>query len=226
MLCEWVAFQDEEWQQRLKGWFEHSGCDVLILKAYEMSPADYVLTRAAESTALYGETPEKQLLEHIEHFRQRRVQRIYGGLVNVRRRAAENWFVCEEMDETPDEALGEILLERFRMQDILGSCRDSELLARKPRVSKGVQLIEESLQQGQSWQSKRIFLERRTGLPRRLAFDRAIADFVGRFDGQHPLSNLADELAKQNGAPRDQAEKNALQLVRKLAFLGLITLEN
>jgi hypothetical protein len=165
-------------------------------------------------------------LEHIEHFRQRRVQRIYGGLVNVRRRAAENWFVCEEMDETPDEALGEILLERFRMQDILGSCRDSELLARKPRVSKGVQLIEESLQQGQSWQSKRIFLERRTGLPRRLAFDRAIAGFVVRFDGQHRLSNLADELAKQNGAPRDQAEKNALQLVRKLAFLGLITLEN
>ncbi len=225
MLCEWVAFQNEAWQHRLKRWFENSGCDVLILKAYEMTPADYVLTRAAESASLYGETPEEQLTEYIEYFRQRRVETIYGGLATMRRRKAENWFLYEEMDETPDEDLGEILLERFATQDILVASHDEELLVLMPRISKGVQLVEESVQQGQSWERKRIYLERRAGLPRRLAFDRAIADFVGRFDGKRSLNALVNELAGQNKAPRSQAQKNGLQLVRKLSSLGLIALD-
>ena len=225
MLCEWVAVQNESWQLRLKRWFENSGCDVLILKAYEMTPADYVLTRAAESASLYGEALEEQLLEHVDHFRQRAVEMIYGGMVNMRRRRAENWFLCEEMDETPDEELGEILLERFATQDILESRNEEELLALKPRLAKGVQLLEESVQQGQSWKRRRIYLERRAGLSRRLAFDRAVADFIGCFDGKRPLGVLVNELAEQNKAPRSQAAKNGLQLIRKLSSLGLITLD-
>lgn len=225
MLCEWVALEGETWSHRLKQWFTGSGCDVLVLKAYEMSPADYVLTRAAESASLYSEASENQLLEHVEYFRQRRAEKIYGGLVTMRRRLAENWFLCEEMDDTPDEALGELLLERFATQDILVSCADSELLAIKPRLSRGVQLMQESVQQGEAWRPAKIYLERRAGLPRRLAFDPAVAEFVARFNGKRPLNALVEGLARQNKAPRPQAEKNALKLVRKLSSLGLVTLD-
>ncbi len=224
MLGEWVAFEDEGWQHRLEGWFEKCGCDVLILKAYEMSPADYVLMRAEEGAPLHGETTQEQIVEHIEYFRRRRVGRIYGGLVNMRRRTAENWFLCEGM-EMPDEAFGQFLLDRFGMQDLLTSSEGAELLALKPRLSKGAQLVEESVQQGESWKPRRIYLERRTGLPRRLAFDGAVAEFIGRFDGKQPLSVLVKDLAAQNKAPRDQAEQNVLMLIRKMSSLGLLTLE-
>lgn len=189
-----------------------------------MSPPDYVLTRAAESASLYGDAQEDQLLEHIQYFRQRNVARIYGGLVTMRRRRAENWFLCDEMTDAPDGPIGGILQERFLTQDIVAS-DETALLSAKPRLSSGVQLVEESVQQGQSWNPKRIYLERQSRLPRRLAFNREVANFAGRFDGKRPLSALVEELAIQSKVPRDVAEKNGLKLIRKLSSLGLIAFD-
>lgn len=225
MLCEWVEFQGDSWRNRLMKWFEGSGCDALILKAYEKSPADYTLTRAAESASLHGEASEDMLLEHIEYFSQRRVGKILGGLLTLRRRTGKNWFLCEDMDELPDESIGGLLLERFATQDIMSSYTDSEMLGLKPRVCRGVQLVQESIQENQLWKPKRVFLERRAGLVRRLAFDSTAADIIVHFDGTRTLDRLITELAKQHKVPREQAVDNGLRLVRKLSSLGLITLD-
>jgi len=225
MLCEWVEFQDESWRNRLMRWLEGSGCDVLILKAYEMSPADYALTRAVEAASLHGEASEDMLLEHVEYFAKRRVGRILGGLMTLRLRTGKNWFLSEDMDELPNESIGGLLMKRFATQDILSSYTDTKLLMLKPRVCSGIQLVQESTQENQLWKPKRIFLERRTGLVRRLAFDSAVANLVVRFDGTRALDGLLTELAKQNRLPREQAISNGLRLVRKLSSLGLITLD-
>jgi methylase of polypeptide subunit release factors len=226
MLCEWVEFQGDPWRNRLMQWFEGSGCDALILKAYEMSPADYTLTRAAEAASLHGEASENMLLEHVDYFTQRRVEKIFGGLVTLRCRTAKNWFLYEDMDELPNQPIGGLLVKRFATEDILSSYEDSELLTLKPKLCDDVQLVQESTQKNQLWKPKRIFLERRTGLVRRLAFDRAVADLVVRFDGRQALGRLITDLAKQNRLPREQVVDNALRLVRKLSSLGLITLES
>lgn len=226
MLCEWVKFEGDSWRNRLMEWFEGSGCDVLILKAYEMSPADYTLTRAAEAASLHGEASENKLLEHIEYFTQRHVEKIFGGLVTLRCRTAKNWFVCEDMDDLPDQPIGDLLIKRFASEDILSSYEDSELLTLKPKLCGSAQLVQESTQENQSWKPKKMFLERRTGLVKRLAFDRAVADLIVRFDGRQTLGRLLTELAKQNKVPREQALDNGLRLVRKLSSLGLITLDS
>jgi methylase of polypeptide subunit release factors len=226
MLCEWVAFQGDSWRSRLTQWFEGSGCDALILKAYEMNPADYTLTRAVEAASLHGEASENMLLEHVEYFTQRRVEKIFGGLVTLRCRKAKNWFLCEGMDDLPDQPIGGLLMNRFATEDILSSYKDSELLTLKPKLCGGVQLVQESTQENQSWRPKRIFLESRTGLVKRLAFDRAVADLVVRFDGKQALGRLLTELAKQSKLSREQAVDNGLRLVRKLSSLGLITLNS
>ncbi len=205
-------------------WFEGSGCDALILKAYEMSPADYTLTRAVEAASLYGEASDDMLLEHVEYFEQRHVVKILGGLMTLRCRTGRHWFVCEDMDELPDQPIGGLLLKRFTSEDILSSYKDSELLTLKPKLCGGVQLVQEATQENQSWKPKRIFIEKRTELVKRLAFDRAVADLVVRFDGRQPLGRLVTELAEQNKVPREQAADNILRLVRKLSSLGLITL--
>jgi methylase of polypeptide subunit release factors len=222
MLGEWVEFRQQPWQSRLRTWFEHAGCDVLILKAYEISPVDYTLKRAAESAALHGEASEATLQRHVDYFQQKRVEKILGGLVILRRRNGDNWFLSEEMDEVPTEPIGELLLERFATQDKLASGDELDLLTTKPRLSKGVHLVQESTQHGQSWKPKRIYLERRAGLARRLAFDSGIAEFLARFDGSQTLDHLIGTLAKQNKWPRKEAVDNSMRLVRKLASLGLI----
>lgn len=225
MLCEWVEFQGDSWRNRLMRWFEGSSCDALILKAYEMSPADYTLTRAGEAASLHGEASEQMLVEHAEYFTQRRVGKIFGGLLTLRRRTGKNWFLCEDMDELPNDSIGGLLMNRFAIEDILSSNTDSELVTLKPRLCGDVRLVQESTQENQSWKPKRIFLERRTGLVRRLAFDRTVADLIVQFDGTRPLDRLVAELAKRSKVPREQAFDNGVRLVRKLSSLGLITLD-
>jgi methylase of polypeptide subunit release factors len=226
MLCEWAELRGESWRNRLRQWFEGSGCDALILKAYEMTPADYTLTRAVEAASLHGEASEDMLLEHIEYFTQRRVTKIFGGLVTLRKRTAKNWLLFEDMDDLPEQPVGTLLMKRFVNEDILSSYEDSDLLKLKPMLCGDAQLVQESTQENQSWKLKRIFLERRTGFTKQLAFNAAVAEFVARFDGTRPLGSLVTELAKQNKAPREQAIDNGLRLVRKLSSLGLITLES
>ncbi|MGH9772993.1 MAG: methyltransferase, partial [Candidatus Acidiferrales bacterium] len=176
MLCEWVEVKGQSWRDRVQSWFEDSGCDVLILKAYEITPPDYVLKRAAEATALHGESSRQSLLDHARYFEEHGVERILGGLIAMRRSTvwrdgtlrSRNWFVVDEMEEVPSAPIGDLLLERFSTEDVIASDSDSRLLAAKPRLSKGVILVQEAVQQGPSWQPKRIYLERRSGLPRRL----------------------------------------------------------
>src|SRR6185437_8695587 len=104
-----------------------------------------------------------------------------------RRRTGKNWFLSEEMDELPNEWIGGLLMKRFATEDILSSYTDTELLTLKPSLCSGIQLVQESTQENQSWKPKRIFLERRTGLVRRLAFDGGVANLVARFDGTRAL---------------------------------------
>ncbi len=68
MLCEWVQVKGQPWPDRLRDWFRDSRCDILILKDYEIEPADYISLRAAESSSLHEPTPEEGLLDQLKYF--------------------------------------------------------------------------------------------------------------------------------------------------------------
>lgn len=231
MLCEWVEIKGQPWRKRLQSWFDESGCDVLILKAYEITPPDYVLKRAREAASLCGEASMQSLVDHARYFEEHEVERILGGLVTMRRTTvwpngkprARNWFVIDEMEEIPSAPIGDLLLERFSTEELVTSDSDSRLLSAKPRLSKDVILVEESAQEGQIWKSKIVYLERRSGLPRRLGFEPQIAQLLALWDGSRELESLIGAFAKQHNLSKNQITPDWLRLARKLASLGLIT---
>lgn len=232
MLCEWVEMKNQSWQDRLKDWFCNSGCDVLVFKAYEMSPVDYIAKRSAESTLLHGESRADAQWNELQYFDQRGVERIFGGLVTIRRSAvlpdgrprSENWFIIDEMDEAPDTPIGDLLLERFAAEDVLGSEGDSRLLSARPQLAKGVTLVHESIQENGEWKPRMMYLERRAGMVRRLGFDSEIADLVALWDGSQDLDSLIGAYSRRKSLPRKHVAKTFLGLARKLAALGLISL--
>jgi hypothetical protein len=201
------------------------------LKAYEIDSSDYALRRAAESASLHGESSPEALWDHVKYFDERGVERIYGGLVTIRRsavwpdgsRRSKNWFVTDEMDEVPADQIGELLVERFATEDVLASESDSRLLAAKPRLSKDVILVQEATQENRSWKPKMIYLERRAGLVRRLGFNSEIAGLVASWDGSQDLEFLVTTFARQKNLPKKQVSQDFLGLARRLAALGLIT---
>jgi hypothetical protein len=232
MLCEWVEIKGQPWHERIQDWFRGSPCDILVLKDYEIAPADYTLLRASEASSLQGPATEADVLDHMKYFTDKGVERIYGGLVTIRRSSewpnrkprSRNWFVVDETGGKPHTPIGDLILERFANEDVLSTESDSRLLAAKPRLSRGVTLVQESIQQDRSWKRKIIYLERRTDLPRKLGFDDVeLAEIIGQWDGSKELDFHAAVFARRKNLPKTQVVPNFVRFARKLASLGLIT---
>lgn len=231
MLCEWVEVKNEAWPDRVRNWFQNSACDVLVLKAYEITPVKYVLKRAAESASLHGESTTQRLLEHTKYLEDHGVEKIYGGLVTIRRPTvwqdgqprSRNWFVIDEMDEVPSARIGELLLERFSAEDLLNSGSDSRLLSARPQLAKDVILVQEAVHESRNWKPTMIYLERRAGLARRLGFNAEIAQLIAGWDGSEDLNSLISAFAREKKLPKNQVTSDCLRLARRLASLGLIS---
>ena len=78
----------------------------------------------------------------------------------MRRRSGANWIVYDEMEDTPVKPIGELLIERFRTQDVLMSPDDRIFRAVRPRLAADVYLISEAVQQDRSWRTTRVYIER------------------------------------------------------------------
>jgi methylase of polypeptide subunit release factors len=226
VVCEWVEYEDEPWQNRLTGWFGPSGCDVLVLKAYEANPLDYTLRRVTETAAVHEEESGDAVRERVEYFKQKHVKKVLGGLVIMRRRAAKNWIIFEEMDDAPTESVGGYLAEHFASLDVLFSQGGGKLLLTKPRVSKGVRLVQEAVQEGSEWKSTRLYFERPGTLSRRLGVDLLIAGIVSQFDGEQTLDAIVSQVVAQTQSPKADVVDTVLRLLVRLASQGLIEFPN
>ena len=233
MLCEWVEFNHQPWRDRIQEWFHHSGCDVLVLEDYEIDPADYALLRTEEASALEGAATEESIRGRVQDFVERGIKTIHGGLVTIRKSTvwpdgkpkARNWFVADKTGGKPANPIGDLLLERFTNEDLLNSESDSRLLTAYPRLSRDIELVQRSVQENKRWNSRILYLERKTDLPRRLSFDAELAGVLGKWDGSEDLGSHASAYARMKNVPKSQAAQDLIRFARKLASLGLITFD-
>lgn len=225
MLCEWVEFEAQSWENRLRAWFERSNCDVHIWKGYEISPVEYARKRALEQGQLYRETTGASFAERLSYLTRRDVKGIFGGLITMRRRSAGNWFCVEEMQKRPEGPIGDALLERFSTLDILESNDEQILLAAHPRLAAEVRLVSESVQRNCAWGVERCYLERTDDLPAKLGLDAVVAELTAHFDGTQTLEALLKKLALEQRAPLERVIPEGLRVIKRLGAAGLVRLE-
>ncbi len=225
MLCEWVEFEGQSWEDRLRPWFEQSNCDVHIWRGYEVSPMEYARTRAVEQGQMYPETVGASFVERVSYLTQRHVKRILGGLITMRHRSERNWFWVEEMQKRPDGPVGDALLERFSTIDVLESNNEQTLLASHPRLPARVRLMIESVQRNCAWGVERSYLERTGDLPAKLGLDTFVAELVAHFDGTQTVEALLKKLALEQKAPQERVIPEGLRVIRRLGAAGLLLLD-
>jgi hypothetical protein len=225
MLCEWVEFGSESWEQRLRPWFEQSHCDVHIWRGYDFSPAEYARKRALEQGQIYPASVESSVRKRIAYLTERGVQRIFGGLISMRRYERQNWFWVEEMQKRPAGPIGHALRDRFSTRDVLESSNEQTLLAARPKLAGNVHLVTEAAQRNGVWSVERTYLERSDDLPGKMGLDGIVAQLAARFDATETLETLFKKLASEQNAPVDMVIPEGLRVVRSLATSGLILLE-
>ena len=223
-ICEWVEFEGQDWQERLAGWFQGSGCDVWVLTANRQSPSSYAQGRLRETTS--DETELASNLESWEqNFRDRRVASIHGGFIFLRRRQGANWFDVTQITRGIGAPIGDAIAQGFEGRDLV-FCDDGDqaLLASRLGIANGMRQVAKSHWERQSWRTDSISLQPDDGLPVSIGVDDQVLCLVEMFDGDRSVDEALEAFANRVGIPVESARKQGLQLVRSMIQNGVLVI--
>jgi len=224
VLVSWVHAPGEDWSAPLRRWVEGSGCDAWLLH-YGM---DDPLTHAAKwmrdelghDSAAYDEA----LTRWLEYFDRLGIEAIAYGAVVLRRRAGgSNWV---RVDELPGERLrpaGAHIVRIFAAQDFLvGLADDRELLGERLALAESDLLEQRVVFRDREWVVDEITLSLQEGVGFRATLDSPTAGLLAGLDGRRTLAEVADELARVQGASRESIEQAVLPIARRMLEAGFL----
>jgi methylase of polypeptide subunit release factors len=152
VVGEFPTIAGETFEERVAGWMEGSGCDLLLLRFSTLSAADYA--------TLYSQEPFGQNLAEYERAWQSRwdafegleIEEIAFGAVLLRRRAAgEPWgaFRAASLEMPLGERIESFLATRDRLDDPGFPPPGS-----RPRMATGLLLVDGRQWEGAGWQEQ------------------------------------------------------------------------
>lgn len=215
MLCEWVRIEDEPWENRLKEWTAHSGCDVLVVTGTKINPVDYSERRHIEAQQIHGHEPEEALSRRLEYFRERKVQLIQGGVITMRKRKGSNWFSIFDTENAPLQA-GNAIHDRFETLTFLSLTSAEQLLQAKLRLSDGTELEQRSRLGPEGFHVQSSKLLATEGLRDSLRLDEVVANFIRLFDGTRTVEEIASSVSNSLDWSLEDARKQCLALAKRL----------
>lgn len=222
--CDWVHIAGTNWQERLSGWIEGSGCDVWIISQQTLSPAVYAEAWIRATEQDDHATAIRLCGEWSDFYRKERVEAISTGFICLRRSSGRsNWLRIDERPGDISEDAGDSILLGFALRDFLESMRtDEDLLDVKLRVSPDARLTRQAAWSPQGWQGLNSKIALARGLSYEANIDTPIANLVTRCDGEQTLDQLLAEMGKMLGVALERLVPATLPLVRQLIERGFV----
>jgi methylase of polypeptide subunit release factors len=224
MCCDWVHIAGQDWKERLKGWFEGTGCDAWVLRTDHHTAADYARVWIRDTEHETPEASGRLYDEWIAYYESKGVEAVSTGLIAMRRASSHpNWIRIEDAPDDMAGAIGEYIALGFELHDYLETARDDErLLAERLRVSPLVRLEQSCEWNEDGWRvsSARIRLSR--GITYSSPIDLRLAGMMARSNGQRTVRELLAELAKATNSDLEKITPNLLGLLRELIERGFL----
>jgi methylase of polypeptide subunit release factors len=224
LLCEWVHIRGEDWQQRLSGWFEGTGCDSFVLTCSTSGPLAY-----AESWIRDTEKDDPDLFarlydEWTAYYDDHNVEAITTGLIFMRRAGGRrNWFHIDELPAGTSANFGEAVAGGFAACDYLQATGAGRaLLEEKLRLSPDARLTTEMECGASGWTVKSAQLRLVSGLPYNGNVDTRVANLLARANGERRLGELLSETAAALHTDVERVVEACLPLVRQLVERGFL----
>lgn len=224
LLCNWIERNGEDWGQRLKQWFDGSGCDVWVMRSESRSADVYASTWIRHTERDRNTDIQRLFSDWMAYYEDQRVESIGAGVITLRRRTGgDNWYRADEAPEKMVGPCGPSIEESFARRTLLESLRlDGNLLALKVKASPHLRLerIEKPTEKG--WQIDSMRLRLAAGLAYTGAIDPYMADAVMRCNGDIPLAHLMNALAGQLNQPAETISAPFCGIVRDLILKGFL----
>lgn len=224
ILCNWVHHAGQDWQTRLAGWFEGTGCDAWVMQSDTLDAAGY-----ASKWIRHTEQDDVEQFAHryqvwMDYYQRERIEAISGGLITMRRRSgAANWF---RADETPERMLGpagDSILRGFEFRDFIEATRDDRLLLdQRLTVAPELRLQQHLKPAADGWSVVDGQIQLTSGLAYVGEVDLTMVELIGRCDGRRRLGELLRELAIRLGHDPDVMIPPCLPLLRHVIERGFL----
>jgi hypothetical protein len=226
MVLEWAHREGEPWADRLRTWFEDTGCDAWVIRQ-ETVDADAYATRWIRQTETRD--PARAAVLHrkwMDFYEGQGIVAVSFGVLTMRRVSHRpNWYLADESMPERVGAWGSDVERLFNTMDFLHENQDERsLLSRKLRLSPTVRMRQDLSPAESGWQLSRMELCRTTGLCHRIGVDPWIAGLVARMDGKRPLEELIGELAVQAQQEPAAIRSEVLEIVGQLLLKGVVEL--
>lgn len=224
ICCDWAHVAGQDWQARLAGWFENSGCDVWVLRTDHHTAHDYAHIWIRDTEHEAPQEAERLYESWIDYYQSHGVTEISTGLIAMRRASGRpNWLRIEDAPDDMTGPIGEYVALGFEMHDYLDGMRsDARLLEEKLRVSPLVRLDQQCEWSEDGWRTASAHIRLARGITYASPIDLRFAGLVGRSNGARTLRELLTELAAATNSDLDRITPNCLSLVRQLVERGFL----
>jgi len=224
MLVSWLAFDENNPDERVLAWAEASGCDSWILSTLSSDP----LTHAAEwNSHLAGEALGEALDEWSQYFDSLGVQLISEGAVVLhKRRDGGHTARVDELDEEELDDAGEQILRAFEARAKLTKLDgDRELLETRVGVASTLRLDRELEPSGGRAVDVDGRVELMEGTKHAVDASADVQEVVASLDSRMRLNEVIDTTADRLGLLDDEVgtlREESLDVIRELLELGAL----
>ena len=224
MLVSWLAFDENNPDERVLAWADASGCDSWILSTLNSDP----ITHAAEwNSHLAGEALGDALDEWTQYFDSLGVQSVSEGAVVLHKRPDGGHTArVDELDEDELDDAGDQILRAFASRAKLsGLGGDKELLETRIGVASTLRLDRELEPSGGRAVDVDGSVELTDGTKHAVDASADVQEVVASLDSRMRLSEVIDTTADRLGLLDDEVatiREEALDVTRELLELGAL----
>ena len=215
LLVNWLHLEGESGDDRVRSWFEGTGCDGWVVQRELAAPEDYVTawlrdTDESAFDALYDEWVDALV----------GVEAVAFGVLAMHKRTdgRASQVVVDTVDQPTAVTWGEEVLAHFRRRELV----EGDLLAVPLVLREDVRLHQVASRTDEGWIADTQVLQQQRGLRWRGGIDGYGAALLAGCDGTQPLGTLIGILAASADLSVGEATEQVLPVVRRLVEQGFL----
>jgi hypothetical protein len=223
LLVSWVVGREDDWSDAPRSWLEGSGCDAWLLHDSTVDPLTHagawLRHEVGSDAAAYGAALDRWLA----YYDRLGIEQIAVGAVILRRRDGANWVLATELPGERLRPASDHILRVFAAQDFLRTIADErELLAERLVRAPHSRLEQRVVHERGGWTVAEMTLALQDGLGFQAGLDATTGRMLTALDGERPLGDVADELARAEGVSREEAGRMLAALAARMLGAGFL----
>ena len=209
IMCQWVHYDGERWQDRVQDWVADTGCNAWAVQRLTVDSIVHATEWLLELGRADAKEADQQFDAWMRYFDREGIVGIGNGFVALRRTTDSlPWYVTAELGDPLGDATGEAVASFFETQDWLRANQGAgAVLDTRWRMAEHVRLDTSQGVTGQRGAANRYVLRQRAGMRTSAEITKVLAEIVPNCDGTRPLRAIVGEHLQ--GRWRDPARHEA-----------------